>query len=81
MCLQHVISLIREFTGRSNRCLTQDTQPFRASFRNFLKGGGGAKLSLVPSPSLSVRREAHSRGRKKKVLVSTVCAYVGFNET
>ena len=44
----------------------------------------GAKLSLIPSPSLIVCREAcgtlHT-GRKKKVLVSTVCAYAGFHKT
>ena len=47
---------------------------------------GGAKLSLIPSPALIVRSSGwhvvrFTQGRKKKILVSTVCAYAGFHET
>ena len=41
-------------------------------------GGGGEVYSLVPSPSLSVHREAHGTLHAGKKKVSTVC---GFHET
>ena len=47
------------------------------------RGGRGGQ-SLASPPSLIARIEARGvlcAGKKKKVLVSTVCAYAGFHET
>ena len=41
----------------------------------------GAKLSLVPSPSLIVCREARGALHAGKKKEGPVCAYAGFHET
>ena len=55
---------------------------FRGGQNDDLWNSGGAKLSLTPLFNCAYRGTGVlCAGKKKKVLVSTVCAYAGFHET